>query len=69
MSENPFSTEGGADERNKSEEEKTQELPPKFEEGKENSHQANDSSMLFRPCIPLLFPPPYLPVLPSHDPC
>jgi hypothetical protein len=54
MSENPFSTEGGADERNKSEEEKTQELPPKFEEGKENSHQANDSRMLF---------------LPSHDPC
>jgi hypothetical protein len=45
MSENPFSTDGGADQRNKSEEEKSQDLPEKFEEGKENSHQANDPSM------------------------
>lgn len=46
MSENPFSTDGGADQRNKSNEEKAQEQPEQFEEGKENSHQANDPSML-----------------------
>jgi hypothetical protein len=40
----PISTEGAGDQRNKSEEEKAQDLPPKFEEGKENSHQSNDSS-------------------------
>jgi len=39
----PISTEGAGDQRNKSEAEKQEELPPKFEEGKENSHQANDS--------------------------
>lgn len=44
--ENPFSTEGGADQRNKSAEEKAQDLPEKFEEGKENSHQSNDPSIL-----------------------
>jgi hypothetical protein len=53
MSENPFSTDGGADQRNKSEEERGQDLPEKFEEGKENSHQANDPSM-FQPCVFLL---------------
>jgi hypothetical protein len=53
----PISTEGAGDQRNKSEEEKAQDLLPKFEEGKENSHQSNDSSM---PFIPHPLPMPLL---------
>jgi hypothetical protein len=45
----PISTEGAGDQRNKSEEEKREEPPPRFEEGKENAHQANDSSAYYHP--------------------
>jgi hypothetical protein len=53
----PISTKGAGDQRNQSEEEKRGKLPSRFEEGKENAHQANDSSAYY---VLNIFPDPTL---------